>query len=251
MRNKEIKKVTPHTEGNQSLINIGNLSYNNNNKKGNVKGLTEKNRVGTGLSLSGDKVLPTYDPDGAVNPFLINDNPRGDIKKQVQGWLNKYHWQWYATFTFREDIQFDYAIKILKRFIRIYINERWFGKRYREHKKGIKYYWVAEFQKRGVVHFHLLIQGIPKERYGASERLFLMKAWENFWGVREKTKVQNLFGYIEGSRVRMITGFARIFLVKRGRDTANITKYVAKDFTKSLYIKSTPNWGMFIPVKSR
>jgi len=67
-----------------------------------------------------------------------------------------YHW--YATLTFKDEVSQGRAEKQFRRFIRI-INETLHGKNYRVKGLGVSWVKAIERQRRGVLHFHVLIGG--------------------------------------------------------------------------------------------
>ncbi len=130
------------------------------------------------------------------------------IKWRVQdGWaelIARYPWEWFVTLTFVEDIHPEAALKVMK-FWLSKLNRELFGRRwYKKLPHGV--YWVVaiEYQKRGVLHLHLLISGVKNTR-----RLTYMDIWE---GLGNKN------------------GYARIYKVDSQIAVSKyLSKYVAKD----------------------
>lgn len=76
-------------------------------------------------------------------------------------WLRKFEpYDWFSTLTFKENINVTTADTQYHRWIR-QINEFAFGRRYKEKGQGITHIRAIEYQKRGVVHFHVLIGNLP------------------------------------------------------------------------------------------
>lgn len=113
----------------------------------------------------------------------------------------RWSWQWYITLTFTAEIHPEQANKYFYRWIRK-INEIAYGKHYRKHGGGVTWVRGLEFQRRGVIHFHALISGIPED----FNRLSAMILWED-----------------TGKKC----GFARIYPYKEGA-CSYISKYVSK-----------------------
>ena len=107
--------------------------------------------------------------------------------------------QWFCTFTFREEVHPEQADRRYKRFIH-QVNEYYFGKRYREKGLGCYHVRALEMQKRGVIHFHSLIGGAIKPEH----RFYFMEFWNRD------------------------NGFARIFPYISARAPAYVRKYVSK-----------------------
>lgn len=150
--------------------------------------------------------------------YSNNFRPREDIedwtielRKQARKgwtkWLKEFGWQYFGTFTFKDVIHPDQAVKKLNRWI-IKQNERIYGKRYRRHHKGLTYCYGIEFQKRGVLHFHVLLRGLDDK-------------FNLFAGMGKWKKVSG--------------GWAQIHPYKEGACNY-ISKYVSKGGELSLYI---------------
>lgn len=89
--------------------------------------------------------------------------------------LGRYPWQWYCTLTFKvekhpeaADKAFRYAINKL--------NKKIFGNNYARSKKlAVQWVRALEWQKRDVIHFHVLVTNV-----GTTSRDELKKLWEEF-----------------------------------------------------------------------
>lgn len=123
------------------------------------------------------------------------------------GWaefIGRYHWEWFVTLTFTDDIHPEAALKSMHVW-KSKLNREVFGHRWNE-KKPYGVYWVVaiEYQKRGVLHLHLLISGV-----GNTRRLSYMDIWAEM-----------------GNK----NGWARIEPVdKNDAVSMYLTKYVTKD----------------------
>lgn len=97
----------------------------------------------------------------------------------VEGWerfIDRYVWDWFATFTFRESKHPEAADKVFRAWIHE-LQSAVAGKTYRNRGRD-QVRWVRglEWQKRGVIHFHCLMY----------QRMNLnlcqtRKAWEREW----------------------------------------------------------------------
>ncbi len=129
-------------------------------------------------------------------------------KWRVQdGWsdlIARYPWAWFVTLTFTDNIHPEAALKAMRVWISK-LNRELYGPRW--HKKVPKgVYWVAaiEYQKRGVIHLHLLMAGVKDAR-----RLSYMDTWA---GMGNKN------------------GYARIVPVLSNHAVSRyLSKYVTKD----------------------
>lgn len=119
----------------------------------------------------------------------------------------------FLTLTFRENIQdVELANKTFKRFVK-YMNED-----LRKEEKKLKYLAVIEFQKRGAIHYHMLVEGIPFNR----------KGYRNHVRDRWKQAIRSVTG-AEGESVGNID-LKRLDTLK---SVDNIGAYISKYMTKS------------------
>jgi hypothetical protein len=95
------------------------------------------------------------------------------------GWirlLERWEWEWFCTFTFRDLVHPEAADKRFRVLIsqanRVLYGHRW-------HKKGEGICWVRalEYQKRDVIHYHALLAGVQDLR-----RLTWMDRWNELAG---------------------------------------------------------------------
>jgi len=110
-------------------------------------------------------------------------------------WLNEYAWDWWATFTFRDNVTAKAANKKWYKWLRIAENEL---------GSTPGYFRVTETQKaRQVLHFHALMLGVSRLR-----RLTYMDYWNR------------------------LSGFCRIYPYQKGRGAEHyLTKYVTKQLS--------------------
>ncbi|MBD3645942.1 MAG: hypothetical protein HUJ31_00510 [Pseudomonadales bacterium] len=137
---------------------------------------------------------------GMETPFLTFER-RKEITRAWGDLLARYPWEWFVTLTFVEDVHPEAAFKKWRWWI-AKLSRSLYGPRW--YKKGMVFWAVAfEHQKRGVLHFHALVNGVSKAR-----RLTWMDKWYE---------------------MDPVTGFARIEVVKSIEATSHyICKYVAK-----------------------
>lgn len=139
------------------------------------------------------------------------DSPLSQLKpvkwRVRDGWaelIARYPWEWFVTLTFTEDIHPETAEKSMRYWIK-QLNRDLYGCRwYKKHPFGV--YWISaiEYQKRGVLHLHLLMNGVKSAR-----RLSYMDMWNDL-----------------GNK----NGFARIYPVDNLEAVSRyLCKYVAKD----------------------
>lgn len=101
--------------------------------------------------------------------------PRQELRQAWVEWISTLDdWQWFAHFTFREPIHPEQANKRFLRFTRD-MNRNLFGRRYGEEGKGVTWVRGLEYQKRDVIHFHVLYGG----GVGVLRRLTYVDKWWN------------------------------------------------------------------------
>jgi len=131
---------------------------------------------------------------------------------------------WFVTLTFKESKHPEQADRAFYRWIWD-INESLYGRRYREHNKGVTWIKCIEYQKRDVLHFHVLV-GSPM--LYKLKRLDYMKVWET--------------GGKGGDII--INGFARILKFDAHRGAVlYCSKYVLKGGEIDVYI-SPEQWHL-------
>ncbi|MEM8493531.1 MAG: hypothetical protein AAF756_22150 [Pseudomonadota bacterium] len=156
----------------------------------------------------------------------------GAIRALTHGWedvaagdyalfLAPHSFDWFATFTFSDHIHPEAADKAFRVWINK-LNISLYGRkwRYRE-PQGVKWLRGLEWQKRGVLHYHVLLSGV---------RGAIASAWSDVW------------------HVEMGMGFADIVLLNRDQEAvkAYVTKYVCKggelDFSRNFERESVVDW---------
>lgn len=150
------------------------------------------------------------------NDFKFNQDCEDwtiELRKQARmgwsEWLQQMPWQYRATFTFESEIHPEQAYKRCKRWM-IYQNQKIYGKRYRRYHKGLTYCIGIEYQKRGVIHFHILLNGLNDE-------------WDRYKGMGGWKKIGG--------------GWAKIYKYEDKKKACDyISKYVSKGGELDLYI---------------
>ncbi|MDP8267128.1 MAG: hypothetical protein P9L97_00240 [Candidatus Tenebribacter davisii] len=143
------------------------------------------------------------------------------LRKTWSEWLSMRKWCVFLTLTFRDETYPETALKKLNYLIRM-LNEETFGKHYTNYVGHSYFSYVAsiEYQKRDVIHFHVLI-----------DRPVNFRAIHKYWNY--------------------IAGFAKVELVQQNENAVYyVTKYVAKCgemglpyFAKKIYTPPfIPNW---------
>ena len=92
--------------------------------------------------------------------------------------LSRFEWHWFCTLTFRDAIHPEAAAKLFSVFISK-VNRRLFGCHWYEHSQGVRWVLATEKQKRGVIHYHLLI---GSEKLPTLRRLDFMDKWNKIAG---------------------------------------------------------------------
>ena len=134
-------------------------------------------------------------PSDAWESWIV----RKDLRKKWSEWLSKRQWRFFLTLTFRDVVYPNSALKLLNYLVRI-LNREVFGKHYTNYVGHSYFSYVAsiEYQKRDVIHFHVLI-----------DRPINFEKVHRFW---------NKFA-----------GFAKIDQIKNNENAVYyVTKYITK-----------------------
>jgi len=148
-----------------------------------------------------------------------------DLKEAWVEFIERFQpYGWFVTLTFKESKHPEQADRAFFRWIRN-INENLYGRRYRECNKGVTWIKCIEYQKREVLHFHVLV-GSPM--LYKLKRLDFMKVWET--------------GSKTGDTI--INGYARILKFNAHGGAVNYcSKYVLKGGEIDLHI-SPEKWHL-------
>lgn len=89
--------------------------------------------------------------------------PKSKRDELHQAWaqfLSTQDWQWFITFTFKEEIHPEAADKLFRVWVNK-LNKSIYGKRWRKKPSGgVKWVRALEWQKRGVLHYHALMANL-------------------------------------------------------------------------------------------
>jgi len=105
----------------------------------------------------------------------------------VSGWsdfLTRYDWQWFGTFTFREEVHPEKADKLFRLWCAL-LDESLLGRNWwRPQKKKLRLQWIRglEWQKRGVLHYHAMFRNLPAYCTGFETRLMWAAEWDKLAG---------------------------------------------------------------------
>lgn len=152
----------------------------------------------------------SIDPvDSGQGPTYIRLTPQEKLPGLIQaGWVSfllRYEWDWFITFTFRDVRHAEAADKLFKVWLN-QVNNKLYGRRWREHGQGV--YWVKalEYQKRGIIHFHVLMSDVQNLNE-TLRRLSFMDRWNKLAGF-SKIEVPN--------RQDCVTRYCAKYIIKGG-----------------------------------
>jgi len=103
--------------------------------------------------------------------------------KITEGWvdlLSRYEWDWFVTLTFRNCIHPEAAEKRFRVWLN-QLNRQLYGKRWSKKGQGIYWAKALEWQKRNVIHFHLLMSDVQNLNE-TLRRLSAMDKWKDLAG---------------------------------------------------------------------
>lgn len=164
-------------------------------------------------------LFPLGAPASSIVPPLHTQVER--IRSPLQrGWIEliaRTEWQWFATFTFQNEIHPETADKSYRYWCRLLDESNGYRRNTRSTHK-LRCTWVRglEWQKRGVLHFHCLIGNLPWAVDSKAARAF----WQETWFTMLKL------------------GIARIYPVE---EVGGVAGYIAKYCSKGGEIDLSPN----------
>jgi hypothetical protein len=143
------------------------------------------------------------------------------VRKNWSAWLSKRKWLVFLTLTFREETSPEIALKLFEKLVQL-LNKEVFGEHYTNYVGHSYFSYVVgiEYQKRGTIHFHVLID--RPVNFDSIHRLW------NAWA-----------------------GFAKPEIIQQNENAVNyVTKYAAKCgqmeppyFAKKIYTPiNIPSW---------
>ncbi len=115
------------------------------------------------------------------NQWLKSPMDKRALRSVWATWLASFDWQWFVTLTFPDNVHPEAARKRLEHWLD-YVNRRYFGRRYK--RRGESVYWAcaSELQKRGVLHYHLLVAG-PEDIDNRVSRVDVQNRWYKLVGI--------------------------------------------------------------------
>jgi len=125
--------------------------------------------------------------------------PRSARPSLHEGWvefITRHNWQWFCTFTFREEVHPEKADKLFRLWCAL-LDESILGRYWhRKNKRYMRVQWVRglEWQKRGVLHYHALLRNIAPYRDGSTDRLFWAEEWNRLAGIARIYPVDDVAG---------------------------------------------------------
>lgn len=106
---------------------------------------------------------------------------KGHSKGLQAGWvefLGRWQWCWFSTHTFASEVHPEAADKAFKFWVGDIVARSYLGANWKR-KKARQPVWVRglEWQKRGVLHYHALVAGLPREYSEGPVRESFAAAW--------------------------------------------------------------------------
>lgn len=140
---------------------------------------------------------------------------RATLSNSWATFIDSFSWDWWVTLTFPDHLPSDYALRLLRRWLRR-LSFYAYGSRYR--KKADRLSWCVGIEKqlRGVIHFHLLIKGVANVPYRRAHFL-----WETAAPVCGYSWIQ----HHDASKPRGASSY--------------LSKYIAKGADLDIYIGPT------------
>jgi len=115
------------------------------------------------------------------------------VSEVRDGWielLGRYDWQWFVTLTFRgSSVHPEKADKKWRVWLDR-LNTSLFGRRWWKKSSGVRWARALEYQRRGVIHFHALVGGVPGDKLG--DRLPAAAMWQDIAGFSRVDAIKNL-----------------------------------------------------------
>lgn len=105
----------------------------------------------------------------------MNLTPKQALRESWVQLLSRYRWDWFCTFTFREDKHPEAAFKSFKHFDAC-LNRYLYGRRWLDHPDRTTWVCALERQRRGTIHYHALMAA-PGDLNQLARRL----DWMDFW----------------------------------------------------------------------
>jgi len=151
---------------------------------------------GSGRLLSLREIVAGLEAEGV---WPLTPRPRRPLEAAWVEMISRHEWQWFGTFTFREEVHPEKADKLFRLWCAL-LDESHIGKRWRKHPdKRLQWVRGLEWQKRGVLHYHALIRNLPAYRDGLEDRQRCAAEWDKLAGfayILPVAEIGGVAGYI-------------------------------------------------------
>lgn len=101
--------------------------------------------------------------------------PHTPLVSAWAGFIERQTWHWYCTLTFRRNVSIGWAHRRFRRWVHR-INQRRFGRRYTGRGQGVPWLRSTEKQRRGAIHYHVLLGECPDLHVEEAKRDWLRLA---------------------------------------------------------------------------
>jgi len=121
---------------------------------------------------------------------IYDNTPTGSSQEKSFAWadfLARFEWTWFCTLTFRSSVHPEKAAKLFHVWWCM-MNQKLYGRRWRKKSQGVRWVRAIEYQKRHVLHFHVLVGG--KGTPGLVAREF-EEAWFDLAGIARMSLVES------------------------------------------------------------
>lgn len=134
---------------------------------------------GTQATLKLDDVRSPIGPVGHASPSGLSVS--GRVVRGWEGLLDRYAWDWFATFTFRDEVHPEAADKLFRVWVSL-LNRVTTGTKnwHKRPRDTVRWARGLEWQKRGVLHYHALLY--TRQGLNHLERFAWTVEWERLGG---------------------------------------------------------------------
>ena len=144
------------------------------------------------------------------------------LQAAYAGFLSRYSWDWFCTFTFRCATHPEAARKYFGLWVSL-LNRHLFGTNW--YRKGKSVFWVLAYERHqsGALHMHALVSHPVSDLNYRARRLEFMDLWNGLGKADVRSPLGRLISSAKGP------GFARIAAAdNRCAVSAYVSKYVTK-----------------------
>jgi hypothetical protein len=113
--------------------------------------------------------------------------------------LGQWRWEWSLDLTFRGIVHPEEADKRFRRFVPR-MNRDAYGSRWRERGWGFRWARGSEYQRRGAIHFHVLMTAVGLTRPRRLRPRTWMKIWHKLGGYGKVRKLESLWDEMTARR---------------------------------------------------